>query len=250
MAIEMKQNIYDEPEFFAGYMALRAAESGLNAAIEEPAVDSLLPQLSGRRVLDLGCGFGKFARYCLDQDAKRFLGFDISEKMIAEARRRVQDDRASFVLGAVEDVELEKDSFDLVVSSMCLHYVRDIRSTFEKIACALRPGGRLIFSVEHPVCTALLKGWYDAQETPRLHWPVDDYFSEGIRHSRWFVDGVIKYHRTVETYVSGVLSAELSLAKLLEPAPAADAVARQPCLAEHVRRPAVQVMACDKGVSA
>jgi hypothetical protein len=102
--------------------------------------------------------------------------------------------------------------------------------------------------VEHPVCTALLKGWCDAQETPRLHWPVDDYFSEGIRHSRWFVDGVIKYHRTVETYVSGVLSAGLLLAKLLEPKPAADAVARRLSLAEHMRRPAVLVMACDKGV--
>lgn len=52
----MKQNVYDDPRFFAGYKALRDNDSGLNGALEEPAIQSLLPNLMGKRVLDLSPG--------------------------------------------------------------------------------------------------------------------------------------------------------------------------------------------------
>ena len=65
----MKQNIYDNPDFFNGYMDLRSNESGFNVAIEEPALRSLLPSLEGLHILDLGCGIGKFAAFCLEQGA-------------------------------------------------------------------------------------------------------------------------------------------------------------------------------------
>ncbi|MBZ9556781.1 MULTISPECIES: class I SAM-dependent methyltransferase [unclassified Modicisalibacter] len=242
----MKQNIYDEPEFFNGYMALRADESGLNVSIEEPAVRALLPKLNGLDILDIGCGFGKFAGYCLSQDISRFVGLDISEKMIAEAERQHQDERLSFNVGAIEDAKIEEAMFDVAVSSMCLHYVKDLDAVLGKIASALRPGGRLIVSVEHPICTSLLAGWYDSEHTSRLHWPVDNYFDQGVRYANWFVDGVIKYHRTIETYVSAALTAELTIADLLEPEPTEVALTAQPWLAEHVRRPPILVMACDK----
>ncbi|NKF23397.1 class I SAM-dependent methyltransferase [Solimonas marina] len=242
----MKQNIYDDPDFFSGYMALRAGESGLNVSIEEPAVRDLLPELDGLDILDLGCGFGKFARHCLDQGAGRFVGFDISEKMIAEAKRRNQDKRLSFHVGAVEDVEIEEASFDVAVSSMCLHYVKDLGPVIQKIAAALRPNGRLIFSVEHPICTSLLAGWYSLDESHKLHWPIDRYFEEGVRHANWFVAGVIKYHRTVETYVNAMASAGLSIQKLSEPRPTKAAMLAQPSLDEHMRRPPILVLAGDK----
>jgi ubiquinone/menaquinone biosynthesis C-methylase UbiE len=57
------QNIYDDPRFYASYEQLRRTGAGLSDAIEQPALLAMLPQpLAGLRVLDLGCGFGDFAR--------------------------------------------------------------------------------------------------------------------------------------------------------------------------------------------
>jgi ubiquinone/menaquinone biosynthesis C-methylase UbiE len=243
----MKQNIYDNSEFFNGYMALRDNEQGFNSAIEEPAVCSLLPSLKGLRVLDLGCGFGKFVSFCLEKEARFVLGTDISRKMISKAKQRIDDPRACFKVVAAEDIKADEASFDLIVSSMCFHYVKDIKPVFEKVALALKKNGHFIFSVEHPICTALLKGWCGSDENPQKHWPVDDYKKETIRFSHWFVDGVIKYHRTLETYVNTLIDAGFSISRLLEPGPTADAMAERPELFDHLRRPPVLVLAGVKG---
>ena len=242
----MKQNIYDNPDFFKGYMELRANESGLNAAVEEPAVYSLLPPLKSLRVLDIGCGFGKFVSFCLKQGAEYVSGIDISKNMISEARKRIKSPGASFEVIATEDFEAEEGSFDLVVSSMSFHYVKNIRPVFDKIAFALKDGGNFIFSVEHPICTSLLKGWCSADDGTKRHWPVDDYKEETLRVSRWFVDGVIKYHRTIETYINEVIDAGFSINRLLEPAPTKNATTERPELLEHLRRPPVIVLGAVK----
>lgn len=73
----MKQNIYDRPEFFEGYMNLRKGEQGLNGVLEQPTLRSLLPNLPGLRILDLGCGVGSFAAYALERGTSSFVGVDI-----------------------------------------------------------------------------------------------------------------------------------------------------------------------------
>ena len=242
----MKQNIYDNPEFFNSYMELRTNEQGLNAALEEPALYGLLPSLSGLRILDIGCGFGKFASFCLQKGAAHISGIDISSNMISEARESIKDSRASFEVIATEDFEADEGSFDLVVSSMCFHYVKNIRRVFENVSFALRENGLFVFSVEHPICTSLLKGWCSSNDEPKRHWPVDDYKKETMRVSRWFVDGVIKYHRTLETYINELIDAGFSIERLLEPGPTKDAVVERPDLMEHLRRPPVLVLAARK----
>lgn len=238
----MKQNVYDNPDFFKGYMDLRSNESGYNVAIEEPALYSLLPPLKGLRILDLGCGFGKFASFCLRHDAAYVLGTDISQKMILEAKKRINDPRASFSVTPSEDIDVGENSFDLVVSSMSFHYVKNIRPVFEKVAIALKPKGHFIFSVEHPICTSLLQGWYNSEYTLKKHWPVDNYKNETIRYSNWFVDNVIKYHRTIETYINNLLDAGFSIKRLLEPGPTKKDVSDRPELSEHLRRPPILVV--------
>ena len=60
-----------------------------------------------------------------------------------------------------------------------------------------------VFSVEHPIATAYGNyEWHRDDAGAKLHWKVDRYREEGPRKSEWFVPGVIKYHRTVETYVN------------------------------------------------
>ena len=102
----MTQNIYDDEEFFAGYSRLRRSVEGLDGAPEWPALRALLPNLSGLKVLDLGCGFGWFCRWARQQGAARVLGIDVSERMLlidgnelgteAQADKRVGETSAAF----------------------------------------------------------------------------------------------------------------------------------------------------------
>src|SRR5215471_13132457 len=87
----MTQNIYDDGEFFAGYSRLKRSVEGLDGAPEWPALRALLPELSGLRVLDLGCGFGWFCRWVRERGAGSVAGIDVSEKMLARARADTAD---------------------------------------------------------------------------------------------------------------------------------------------------------------
>src|SRR5262249_10583100 len=110
----------------------------------------------------------------------------------------------------------------------------------------LKVGGRLAFSVEHPMCTALpQQRWIQDSAGTSLYWPVDDYNLEGRRETRWFVDGVVKYHRTVETYVTTLISAGFSLHSLKEPRPLHGPSTATPDLDLHHRRPPFLLLAAD-----
>jgi len=235
------QNIYDDPDFFAGYHALRTRDTGLNGAVEVPALRRLLPDLAGADVLDLGCGFGDFARLVRDRGAASVTGVDISERMLAEAALRTRDPAIVYVRSAIETYRPTR-AFDLVVSSLALHYVEDYAGVVRRVFAALKAGGRFLFSVEHPLCTAHPGGWMKDGGGTALHWPVDRYGHEGRRTTTWFVDGVVKYHRTVETYVGGLLDAGFLLTHLGEPGPTPEALAARPALEKEQRRPPFLVL--------
>jgi 2-polyprenyl-3-methyl-5-hydroxy-6-metoxy-1,4-benzoquinol methylase len=242
------QNVYDDPAFFAGYAALRESDSGLNAMLEQPAFARLLPaSLAGLRILDLGCGFGDFARAARAQGAASVLAVDVSAKMLAEAGRRTADPAIRYEQASIEAVAMGEGGFDLIVSSLALHYVADYPAAVRRIATALAPGGRFAFSVEHPMCTALGGSqWQRDAEGRRLHWRVDRYGEEGPRQTHWFVDGVIKHHRTIETYVGVLIAAGLVLARLDEPGPVPEALAARPALEQERRRPPFLLIAADR----
>src|SRR4051794_1731272 len=111
----MAQNIYDRPDFFEGYSSLNRSVQGLAGAAEWPAVRSMLPDMHGLRVVDLGCGFGWFCRWAREEGALHVLGLDISERMLERAREATSDD--------LETVSLPSSQFDLAYSSLALHYV-------------------------------------------------------------------------------------------------------------------------------
>lgn len=236
-----RQNIYDDPEFFAGYTRLRQTARGLNDVLEQPALWSVLPRsLDGRSVLDLGCGFGDFARRARRAGAACVVGLDLSLRMLESARHQTNDDAIRYHHMAIEDLDLPEDRpFDLAVSSLAFHYIADYPSALARVAAHLKPGALFAFTVEHPICTALsAQQWIRDDNGHAQYWPVDDYRIEGARETRWFVDGVVKYHRTVETYVNGLLAAGFTLQCLKEPEPVAGAAAEMiPGLDLHRRRP-------------
>jgi len=244
----MKQNIYDNPAFFAGYQSLRSMESGLNQAIEQPALCALLPPLKGKRILDLGCGFGHFCRYAAQQGATEITGIDISSHMLEEARRQTVHQAIRYIGSAIEDYRCEADSVDIVVSSLALHYVSDLPQVASEVFRWLAPDGWFVFSVEHPICTALLRGWCCDAEGRRQHWPVDHYKDEGQRQSRWFVDGVIKYHRTLSTYLNTLVDHKFSISRVLEPEVAEEFRSQRSDWAEERRRPPILLVSARKNL--
>jgi len=248
MLMDSPQNIYDNPAFFAGYEELRASGSGLNEVLEQPALWSMLPDsLAGLQVVDLGCGFGNFARKARGAGAAFVLGIDCSEKMLTKARELTDDPQIRYCRMSFEDLDLEDSAFDLAVSSLAIHYVSDYRTLIDRISRVVRKGGCFVFSVEHPMCTALAaQKWVRNDAGDRLFWPIDEYRAEGPRSTRWFVEGVIKYHRTVETYVNGLLEAGFRLLELREPAPVAEVSSRHPDLEIHRRRPPFLLLSAEK----
>ncbi len=233
----MKQNIYDDPRFFEGYSKLRRHESGLNMAVDQPAMRSLLPPLAAKRVLDLGCGFGKMCRYAIDSGAATVVGIDISAKMLAKARSDTPDQRITYVRSALEDLSFAPASFDVVVSSLAFHYVERFDSICANVKSWLVAGGAFVFSVEHPMVTAFPVGAYLKGKGEKEHWPIDNYKLEGIRHTQWFIDDVIKYHRSIETYVNTLIDNGFAIVRLLEPEATAAAIRERPELREESRRP-------------
>jgi SAM-dependent methyltransferase len=242
------QNIYDDPAFFAGYAKLPRSERGLGIVYEWAAFQRLLPEsFADKRVLDLGCGLGHFAREARARGARQVVGVDLSERMLEEARRRTDDAAIVYVRDALETFVAEPAAFDLVVSTLALHYIANYAGMVRRVATWLAPGGRFAFSVEHPIFTAHgSSDWYQDANGAALHWPVDRYRDEGERRTHWFVEGVVKYHRTIETYVNGLLDVGLRLVRLEEPEADAAVLAQRPDWRQERRRPPFLLLAADR----
>jgi ubiquinone/menaquinone biosynthesis C-methylase UbiE len=236
---ERPQNIYDDPRFFAGYSRMERFGSGWVLAVEHADFLSLLPEVDGRRVLDLGCGAGQLALHLANQGAAEIIGVDVSQTMLDLARNERSHARVKYVLVAIEDVAFPPERFDLVASSLAFHYVADYVGLLRRIARWLVPGGVLVYSTEHPIYTARLpnNGWVLDDHGQRTGWSLDHYADEGPRLEHWFVDGVRKYHRTVAALLNGILDAGLQIERVLEPVPRDERLQRRPEFLDERRRP-------------
>jgi SAM-dependent methyltransferase len=239
----MPQNVYDNPDFFAGYSQLRRSREGLAGAPEWPALRSMLPPLEGSRVLDLGCGFGAFARWAREMGADSVLGVDRSENMLARARAQTRDPGVTYYLADIENLALPDASFDLVYSALTLHYIADFGAVCVTIRRLLVPGGRLVFSVEHPLFTAPSHPEWRTETDGSKVWPINDYLLEGRRVTDWITPGVVKYHRTVSSYVNSLLAQGFHLVRLEEWGPNHKQIAEHPEWADEVHRPPFLLLA-------
>ncbi|MCA0030966.1 class I SAM-dependent methyltransferase [Mesorhizobium sp. B263B2A] len=233
----MAQNIYDQPDFFAGYSQLGRSVEGLEGAAEWPALRAMLPEVAGTRIVDLGCGFGWFCRWAHENGAREILGLDLSEKMLARARAASRDTGITYERADLDQLSLPQGAFDLAYSSLALHYVEDVARLFETVHRALSPGGHFVFSTEHPIYMAPTKpGWLSDAEG-RKTWPVDQYLVEGPRKTDWLAKGVVKYHRTMGTTLNSLIRSGFTIEHVEDFCPTAEQIAARPELAEELERP-------------
>jgi SAM-dependent methyltransferase len=233
----MAQNIYDDPAFFDSYSHLPRSVIGLQGAPEWPTFRAMLPDVQGLKIVDLGCGFGWFCRWARQQGAAHVLGIDTSSKMLSRAIAATSDDSIVYDLADLERVELPKNSFDMVFSSLTFHYIANLSRLYEKVRQTLVPGGRLAFSIEHPIFMAPQKpGWLTNYAGSKA-WPIDSYFLEGPRTTDWLAPGVVKHHRTLSTSLTLLIRSGFIIDEIVEFKPSEKQIAEDPTLIDELQRP-------------
>lgn len=242
----MAQNIYDQPDFFAGYSQLPRQVLGLEGAPEWEAIRALLPDVQGARVADLGCGFGWASRWFRAAGAASVEGYDLSENMIARAKADTQDPAIAYHIADLEGLTLPEAQFDLVYSALTFHYIVDFTRLTGMIHRALVPGGRLVFTIEHPIYMAAAHPHWTEDEDHRPTWPVNGYADEGERRTDWFAPGVIKQHRKLATTLNTLTDAGFALLRLDEFAPTPEQIAAMPDLAVERERPMMLLVSAGK----
>ncbi len=243
----MKENKYDEDSFFGQYSKMSRSVNGLEGAGEWHVLQKMFPDFTGKRVLDLGCGFGWHCRYALQQGAQKVTGVDISEKMLTEARYKTDSPAVEYIQAAIEDINFPENSFDVVISSLAFHYIYSFRDICRNVHHYLEKGGDFVFSVEHPVFTSYgTQDWYYDENGTRLHWPVDRYFTEGIREASFLGETVIKYHKTLTTYINELLQSGFSIKELVEPEPDEKFLKMNSEMQDELRRPMFLIISAQK----
>ena len=175
------------------------------------------------------------------------------ENVAGATRRRLEMAREKNSAGviryrqaAMEDLEFPDESFDVILSSLAFHYIKDFKDMAGRIYRWLTPGGKFVFSVEHPVFTAMgSQDWYYDAEGKIMHFPVDHYYYEGARDAVFLGEHVVKYHRTLTTYLEGLLDLGFVLEHVREPEPPKDML-DIPGMKDEMRRPMMLIVAAGK----
>lgn len=239
-------DIYDNEQFFKKYSEMNRSKNGLAGAGEWQTLEKLLPDFQGQTVLDLGCGYGWHCIYAAEHGAKTVTGVDLSEKMLQVAREKTTAKNVTYQQADIAKVEFPENSFDVVISSLAFHYLPSFTEMAQAVHGYLKPQGKFVFSVEHPIFTAEgSQDWvYDADGKIK-YFPVDHYFDEGVRTANFLGTPVTKYHRTLTTYIEGLIDNGFTIDHVQEPMPPRNMI-DQPGMKDEMRRPMMLIIAATK----
>lgn len=235
-----EQNIFDNEQFFEGYKSIRERDNNLNILLEQPAMARLLPDVQGKRVLDMGCGYGHNCMSFVSKGADRVIGIDISGRMLEVARAESAHNRIEYINMSMTDVHRLEGEFDLIYSSLAFHYIEDFEALAKEIYSKLNSGGCLLFSQEHPIVTSTIDGKghfnYD-EEGNRVSYTFSNYNQIGKREMSWIIDGVIKYHRPLGYIITTLAKAGFIIDTVEEPVPEQWAIEKLPTIVKEYLKP-------------
>lgn len=243
----MKENKYDDKTFFDKYSKMDRSIKGLQGAGEWHEFKKMFPNLKDKTVLDIGCGFGWHCKYAVENGATRVVGIDLSKKMIQRATTQNNDSKIEYIQCAIEDYTYPENTFDIVISSLTLHYIESFDLVCKKVFYTLKKEGDFIFSVEHPIFTANGKEEWEYQADGSIkHWPVDHYFDERIIRSNFLGEEVIKYHKTITHFVNTLIQNGFVIKKLVEPQPERKMLEVNQSMRDELRRPMMLLISAQK----
>ncbi|MBO8160155.1 MAG: class I SAM-dependent methyltransferase [Thermosipho sp. (in: Bacteria)] len=202
----MEKNLRLNYDKLALHYEKEVDEKPFNAYYERPAMIKAIGKVRGLTVLDAGCGAGFYTKWLADNGAKEVIGIDFSKNMIEAAKRRAGNKAKIIETDLNKKLPFENNYFDMIISSLTLHYVRNIATTLKEFNRVLKQNGKLIFSIHHPLMTY-------------LHFQIENYFDEVLLEDKINKIPVYFYHRSFTTIFKALNENGFLVEDLLEPKP-------------------------------
>ena len=220
----------------------RAGADRYRDLVNTPAFLDALPDVAGRRVLDLGCGEGNNTRL-LRQRGARLTALDVSDTFVRAARDA--DGTIDHVLGDGTALPFAAGTFHAVTAFMSMMDLPDPAAALADVARVVRPGGWLQFSISHPVNITPLRRWIDDASGVRSQLAIGDYFDEGPMIASWTFKSapqemrerhapftITAARRTVSSWMNMVIDAGFTIERVIEPVASEEIAAEHPEVAD------------------
>ncbi len=222
------------------YIAYQDRGDANRTLLLDPAMLRLCGDVAGKRVLDAGCGEGRFARMLAERGA-HVLGIDPIPRMLSVARERGP---GAFLRAMAERMPFAPAAFDLVVSYVTLVDIRGYLEAIAEMARVLRPGGALVVANLGFVTAGY--GWEKTDDGTRLHQKIDRYAEEWSQVYEWTGIRIENFHRPLSRYMEAYLGAGLMLRAFEEPVPDDGALRAHYAFEDWFRVPLFTVMRWEK----
>ncbi|MFC3039705.1 class I SAM-dependent DNA methyltransferase [Virgibacillus xinjiangensis] len=239
---------YNSEKGLHQYIESKNVADEANSTLEKPYIMNLAGDVLQKRILDLGCGDGELGNRFLENNSDGYYcGIDASKKMVEMAREKLPANatlKQCNIEDCWENEPWSSKAFDIVISSMALHYIHDLNKVMGKIHRVLKDEGTFIFSVEHPVITSN----YESSEGNEDHgsWLVDNYFTEGERQTYWLGTNILKYHRSLETYFSLLINNGFLIDDVKEGKPVRERFMYEHNYEQRLKKPMYLIIKCKK----
>lgn len=207
----------------AARYADKANESIHNHMLERPIISKIIHQhlkqcstpTHALRVLDLGCGDG-YLTDLLAPVVKHITAIDSSVEMINLCKEKTRAfNNITYNVMSIENIDLIENQrlhkFDLILSSLALHYVKDWDSVFKKLHVLLNSEGSFLFSISHPfadISASQTSNYFQVEQITE-HWPSFDEY-------------VTTYRRSLSSIFNSIQSASMVVTNLIEAEPGKD----------------------------
>ena len=178
------------------------------------------------RMLDVGCGEGQVARVAAEQGLE-VVGVDPSHTQVLLARERASG--PNYLQGSATGLGVGDESVDVVVACLVFEHIADVDAALAEVVRVLRPGGRFLFLLNHPLLQTPGSGWIDDQilDPPEQYWRIGPYLTEADTIEEVERDVFIRFfHRPLNRYLNTAFDAGMSLVRMEEPAPPPGFLAR------------------------
>jgi SAM-dependent methyltransferase len=194
---------------------------GADAEYTEQILPLAAEHLAGcDEVLDVGTGEGQVARLALRGGAVRVVGVDPTAAQVVEAARR--GGGAHYLRAGAAALPFAAGRFDAVVACLVFEHIEDVDEAIAEVARVLRPGGRFLFFLNHPLLQTPGSGWIDDQvlDPPEQYWRIGPYLTEAVTIEEVELGVHIRFvHRPLSRYVNTLAAEGLLLTRMVEPAP-------------------------------
>jgi len=200
--------------------------------LEKPAMYSALGRVKGKKILCLGCGAGEECAFIHAQGAKKVIGVDISKSLIKTAQENFPE--LEFKVMDMEALKFSASSFDIVYSSLVIHYVKDWTKVLKQVRKVLKTKGIFLFSTHNPVYWGAMKKDNKKEKIQILGYRQDkvknkmevygDYQNVRKINDLWFNNfKVTYYHKPFSAIMADLLQSDFKILDCIEPKPLASA---------------------------